>query len=282
MIKPLAICFFFLSPVLFASVFDSLESEFAKAVPADVLSAYGYWAGNCTEASEPNAFWPGILVVRQTPTGQNSFSYYWERGSDRDFFRRMKPQDLEKHSGLAKWLSQEQWNEAAIRNGALCNHYSPDPNTRVRRELRHTGSEFDSRYLLRVVRINGLLETTTSYCEFDQHQGLYRQQAALFGTTGPVSSETISIRNQNSNVDIERLEFLSDGPAAITLKDMKIIAANGSVSKGPTEWILPANSPAVLARTATGPRRIIRLEFTVVGFTSGLNVTFYSIPSALP
>ncbi len=270
-----------ISPTLLtASVFDSLDSEFSQALPADSLSASGYWAGNCTEALEPDAFWPGVLIVRQTDTGKSSLSYFWERGPARDYFRSMKPNELENHAGLKRWLAKEQWNEAAMRNGSLSNTYSPDGNTRVRRELRHTGSEFDNRYLLKVVRVNGLLETVTSYCEFDQHQGLYRQAPSSipFGTTGPVSSEMVSIRNQNSTVDVERLQFLNEGNASVTLKNLKTVAANGSVSRGPAELILIPNAPTVLERTPTGPRRIIRLEFNVVGSTSGISVSFYSLP----
>jgi hypothetical protein len=272
--------FFYLilsTSLIAGSAFESLESEFARAVPADPQTAAGYWAGNCTEASEPDAFWPAILVVRQTPSSKSSLSYYWERSSSRDHFRNMKPQELEKHSGLKRWLANEKWSEASTKNGSFSNTYSPDPNTRVRRELRHTGSEFDSRYLLRVLRVNGLLESVTTYCEFDQHQGLYRQILSLpFGQTGQVGSEVVSIRNQNSTVDIERLEFENEGNSTVVIKNMRVVAANGSVTRGPTELVLPPKNPTVLERTPAGPNRIIRLEFNVVGVTSGISVRFYS------
>jgi hypothetical protein len=267
------------------NAFKSLEIEFDEAAAPNEKAALGYWGGNCATASEPDAFWPAVLVVKEMQTSNGglgtSLSYFWERDPAKDHFRNMSVAEVESHKDLSDWLAKEQWTVATEKNDSLTNEYKTRSSHTLFRELRHSDDGFRDRYLLRVIRKHGIMECVTLVCEFDKHLGAYRQRGAgvtYFGQSGALADQRVSVRNANVTTDIERIELTHRGQSPITLSQLSVVDDNGAVYPSSMTITLEPNVPYALKRSANGPKRVRRLDFYINGSTDGIDIQTYSTP----
>jgi hypothetical protein len=270
------------------TTYDELASAFATAAQPLESTVMGYWGGNCSTAGEPEAYWPGVLVVKEItkPGGgkANTLSYFWERKTGRNIFRAMTPDEVENYDSVKEWFAKEQWNPISVVNASLANDYTSSSTQKTRRELRWEENEFNSRALMRVVRVAGAVETTLLYCEFDKYLGKMaaapapRDPSFVFGYTGSVWNSAVIVNNSDRTRDIERLQFLNRGGNTVFLRDIIIRFDNGSVGYGPTSIQLPFKMGFELKRNATSSKRIDKIEFSVTGSTSNIEIKAFETP----
>lgn len=287
----------FLAVVLGVSTFaapttyDELASAFASAAQPLESTVMGYWGGNCSTAAEPEAYWPGVLVVKEITkaggTKGTTLSYFWERKTGRNIFRSMTPDEVENYDAVKEWFAKEQWNPISIVNSSLANDYTSSSTQKTRRELRWEENEFHSRALMRVVRVAGAAQSTLLYCEFDKFLGKPAMSGPgtpphdpsfRFGSTGTVWNNAVVVNNSEPTRDIERLQFLNRGNRNVVLRDIVITFDNGGVGYGPTSIQLPYKMGFELKRNATSSKRVQKVQFSVLGATSNIEILAFETP----
>lgn len=282
-----AILIFLCLPAQAASTYDSIETEFSSAAEPLEKNVMGYWAGNCSPRSEPTTYWPAVLLVKEVPDPAGNYaslSYYWERAADRDLFRNMTPAQVEAHKSVKEWFAKEQWTKLHSCHGALVNRYSASGTQHIRRELRVLENEFQSRLLLRAVRVEDMKEANLIYCEFDKSLGAFKSappsinDSFNFGGTGLVQNRAVVVTNSNPTRVIERLTFTNQGTAPVILYDVNAVSAGGYLVRGVSRIHLPVAASYTLRRTRFSPTYLREIRFNLSGRSENIEILGFSTP----
>ncbi len=276
------------------SCYDDLASEFGAATLPLESAVKGYWGGNCVTTSEPEAYWPAVLAVKDASTSRGTtLSYFWERNTDRDLFRNMSPSEVENYKPVKEWFAKEQWNSLKILSGSLANEYATTSSQKMLREIRWEENDANSRILMRVKRITGTKEETTLYCEFDKTLsgstpstppstppggGGTASANFVFGMTGAVRNQTFILNNPSPTSEVERLQFLNLGITRLILQNMIITFEDGTTANGPV-ITLPGRAGFEIKRNSRAPKLIESIEFQVLGSSNrGVEVRALGTP----
>lgn len=267
--------------------FDDLVSSYALSTQPLESDALGYWGGNCVLKDEPQAYWPGVLIVKKKMLAAGeatTLTYHWERRISRDTFRDMTPSQIEAEPSVKDWLAKEQWNPISVVNKSLSNEFVIDGSNKMRRELRTNKHGGTTRMVLRVIHVSPTGESPTLHCEFEKHLGRSTppsrstDKGYVFGSVPTSGIRTHEFFNPYPTRDIYRVQILNDGLFGISIGDVVVQLDDGTLAPGPRSMRLPARTAIELTGSARGPARIDRIRLKTWGTTSNLEIRAFETP----
>ena len=161
-----------------ATLFREVENSWWFSGAPKPEKLFGYWAGRCVNAIEPDLVLPAVYLFKivanpnHFPPQYPSQTFYWEKNAKVEIFDGMKPAELEAHPGIKAWLKLETWNQVRLSEGSLTNYYDYANRLSMGRLLRWFRDDRNQFPILRVSRWKGpIYEGTASVCFFPKFLG---------------------------------------------------------------------------------------------------------------
>lgn len=259
--------------------FERLGTAFNQAQGPQKKAVLGYWAGSCVHAHDPNTRWPAVYVNKtlldsETNTERVTQTYFWERNSDVDFYKRLTVPQLLQHTPYVQWAQREQWSEVEIIDQAFTNTFKLTEGGTIVRSVRVIESEFSKTFLLRVLKKNENQASVISFCELNTSLGsqpAQTEETSFWMRTGAVGNTFVDIQVPFQHRFSRSVVIRKNAGANAILSDIQIVLIDGKVlhygdatfEKGPAIELWPSTDVGI---------KVASIRFAVIGTASQIEV----------